>query len=108
MSNLRMFSIERVIMMSRFEAGLKGIKEAAGKPAPVAVEDQAAAGTTEDSGGVPPSRRGKVAISAYFDPAVRKQLAILAVKKDKSQAALVADALNMLFERYGEPPIASA
>jgi hypothetical protein len=58
--------------------------------------------------GVPPSRRGKVAVSAYFDPAVRKQLAILAVKEEKSQAALLADALNLLFERYGEPPIARA
>ena len=94
-------------MMSRFAAGLKGIKEAAGKPVPA--EPQVQANKTSDVvEDLPPSRRGKVAISGYFDPAVRKQLAILAVKHDKSQAALMADALNMLFEQYGEPPIASA
>ena len=94
-------------MMSRFAAGLKGIKEAAGKPVPAEIQDQTMV-TPDGADGLPPSRRGKVAISGYFDPAVRKQLAILAVKEDKSQAALMADALNMLFERYGEPPIASA
>ena len=92
-------------MMSRFAAGLKGIKEAAGKPVPAVAEEPAPSAPDD---GLPPSRRGKVAISGYFDPAVRKQLAILAVKQDKSQAALMADALNMLFEQYGEPPIASA
>jgi len=49
-----------------------------------------------------------VAISAYFDPAVRQQLAILAVKENRSQASLMAEALNLMFERYGEPPIARA
>ena len=94
-------------MMSRFAAGLKGIKEAAGKPVPAEAQAQIT-GASEAAEALPPSRRGKVAISGYFDPAVRKQLAILAVKHDKSQAALMADALNMLFEQYGEPPIASA
>ncbi|WP_237482879.1 ribbon-helix-helix domain-containing protein [Lichenibacterium dinghuense] len=73
--------------MNRFASGLGGIKKAPGQP---------------------PSRQGKVAISAYFDPAVRKQLAILAVKEDRSQAALLAEALNLLFQQYGEPPIARA
>ncbi len=93
-------------MMSRFSVGLRGLKEAAGKPA--SVPEEPAMDAEAATGGVPASRRGKVAISGYFDPAVRKQLAILAVKQDKSQAALMADALNLLFERYGEPPIASA
>ena len=90
-------------MMSRFSAGLKGIKEAAGKPVQAEPEPEISA---EDARA--PSRRGKVAISGYFDPAVRKQLAILSVKEDRSQAALMAEALNLLFEQYGEPPIASA
>ncbi|OHV14806.1 hypothetical protein BK022_23725 [Methylorubrum extorquens] len=55
-----------------------------------------------------PSRKGKVVISGYFDPAVRQQLAILAIKQNRSQAALMADALNLLFERHSEPPIARA
>lgn len=99
--------------MNRFATGLGGIKKAAGKvevaqqadPAADAPEKPSAA---PEPAGQPPSRQGKVAISAYFDPAVRKQLAILAVKEDKSQAALLAEALNLLFVQHGEPPIARA
>jgi hypothetical protein len=54
-----------------------------------------------------PSRRGKVAITQWVDPAVRKQLARLAIDMDSSQAALVAEALNLLFEKYGQPSIAA-
>lgn len=54
-----------------------------------------------------PSRRGKVAITHWVDPAVRKQLARLALDHDSSQAALIAEALNLLFEKYGQPPIAA-
>jgi hypothetical protein len=54
-----------------------------------------------------PSRKGKVAITHWVDPAVRKQLARLSIDLDSSQAALVAEALNLLFEKYGQPPIAS-
>jgi hypothetical protein len=95
--------------MSRFAAGLHKLKEVAGKPMPTAeVLDEVKAATAAPPAGVAPSRRGKVAVAAYFDPAVRKQLAILAVKEDRSQAALLAEALNLLFERYGESPIARA
>lgn len=92
--------------MSRFHAGLHKLAEVAGKPVPVAPDDEEVAAAALSS--VAPSRRGKVTVAAYFDPAVRKQLAILAVKEDRSQAALLAEALNLLFERYNEPPIARA
>ncbi len=98
-------------MSSRFAAGLSKLKDVAGKvPSPaVSVPDLQTAVESPQSGfGVPPSRRGKVAISAYFDPVVRQQLAILAVKENRSQASLMAEALNLMFERYGEPPIARA
>ncbi len=81
-----------------FAAGLKGLKPEpkveAPSPAPAKVE--------------PPSRTGKVAIAAYFEPEVRKQLAIMAARQEKTQAALMAEALNMLFEHYGESAIARA
>lgn len=92
--------------MSRFSAGLHKLKDVAGRAqAPALVPD---APVNPAAGERAPSRRGKVAVAAYFDPAVRKQLAILAVKEERSQAALLADALNLLFERHGEPPIARA
>lgn len=53
-----------------------------------------------------PSRRGKKAVTGYFDPAVRQQLAVLAAEEDRSQNNLLAEALNMLFERYRRSPIA--
>lgn len=92
--------------MSRFAAGLHKIKDVAGKaPAAPAEPEPAAVAATVVR---PPNRQGKVAVAAYFDPTVRKQLAILAVREDRSQAALLAEALNLLFERHGEPPIARA
>jgi hypothetical protein len=52
------------------------------------------------------SRIGKVSIGVWVDPAVRKQLAQLALDMDKDQGDLIAEGLNLLFERYGKPPIA--
>ena len=52
------------------------------------------------------SRRGKVAITQYVDPAVRKQIAQLALELDQSQGDLISEALNLLFEKYGKSPIA--
>lgn len=92
--------------MSRFTAGLHKLKDVSGRPPAVSTDQEPSA--TVAVAGRPPSRQGKVAVAAYFDPAVRKQLAILAVKEDRSQAALLAEGLNLLFERYGEPPIARA
>lgn len=97
------------MMNSRFAAGLHKLKDVSGKAAPapvIAAETEHI--TAPAAVDVAPSRRGKVAVAAYFDPAVRKQLAILAVKEDRSQAAMLAEALNLLFERYGEAPIARA
>src|SRR3954470_14798608 len=54
------------------------------------------------------SRIGKVSIGVWVDPAVRKQLAQLALDTDKDQGDLIAEALNLLFERYGKPTIAEA
>lgn len=54
------------------------------------------------------TRTGKVNIAGYFDPAVRKQLAMLALEHDTDQVKLMAEALNLLFEKYGRSPIARA
>ncbi len=96
-------------MSNRFAAGLGKLKEASGK-----AQSEASVMRAEEASEVAPkrfdqaNRRGKVVISAYFDPAVRKQLAILAVEEDQTQAALLAEALNLLFEKHGRSPIAKA
>lgn len=85
-----------------FAAGLKKLKAAEEPPAPAIQPVQSTQTKTE----LPPSREGKVAISGYFDPAVRKQLQILAVRNDTTMVAMMAEAINLLFEKYGESQIA--
>lgn len=99
-----------------FMAGLRVVAEREGvqrRPGPAPATKAAALSTApEDASlsGQPQqrSRRGKVAITQWVDPAVRKQLAQLALDHDKSQAVLGAEALNLLFEKYGKSPIATA
>ncbi|RUS93922.1 hypothetical protein DSM106972_095210 [Dulcicalothrix desertica PCC 7102] len=55
---------------------------------------------------IPPSRRGKKAITVHFDPAACKQLKQLAMDEETSIQALMTEALNDLFEKYGKNPIA--
>jgi hypothetical protein len=70
--------------------------------------------TLSETGGIRPrgkgeskTRAGKLAILTWQEPAVRKQFQILAVEQEKTQQALLAEAINMLFLKYGKPPIAS-
>lgn len=51
-------------------------------------------------------REGKVSITQWVDPVVRKQIAQLALDVDRDQYELVNEALNLLFEKYGRSPIA--
>lgn len=57
-------------------------------------------------GDVPPSRQGKKAITGFFDPVVSRQLKQIGLEEDKTVQALLAEALNDLFEKYGKNPIA--
>jgi hypothetical protein len=106
-------------MSSRFSAGLAKLKAERQPARPILAEAPAAAarvaptsalhrGQSEVAVTVAPSRQGKKAIAAYFDPAVRKQLAMLAVQQERTQADLLAEAINLLFEKYGQSPIAKA
>ena len=72
-----------------------------GKTAP-----QRAAATDATTYPVPPSRRRAKAMTVWQDEAAIKQLKELAVERNASQQKLVAEALNLLFSRYGKPPIA--
>lgn len=53
----------------------------------------------------PPSRKGKSFVGGYFDPAATKELKKLAIDLDISQEAAIAQALNMLLESHGKPPV---
>jgi hypothetical protein len=73
----------------------KALETAAQKRAPVDPETA-----------IPPSRQGKRAIAGFFDQAVSRQLRQLALDRDTSIQALLTEALNDLFTKYGRPPIA--
>jgi hypothetical protein len=53
-----------------------------------------------------PSRIGKKTVAAHFDPAVSKQLKLIGIERDQSTQALLREALNDLFLKYGKSPIA--
>lgn len=95
-------------MSNRFAAGLGKLKDTSGKVQPAAAQQTLPIAEAAPKRFDQANRRGKVIISAYFDPAVRKQFAILAVEEEQTQAALLAEALNLLFEKYGRSPIAQA
>ena len=59
------------------------------------------------NGPVKRGRGGKVSIMSWHDPAVRQQLKILAAETDKTEQRLMQEALNLLFQKYGKPPIAA-
>jgi len=68
----------------------------------------AARGSTETAttGQRVPSRVGKKTVAAHFDPAVSKQLKLIGLERDASTQALLREALNDLFVKYGKGPIA--
>lgn len=53
-----------------------------------------------------PSRAGKKAITGHFEPEVSKQIKLISLEEDTSVQALLGEALNDLFAKYGKPPIA--
>jgi Antitoxin-like ribbon-helix-helix len=54
----------------------------------------------------PLSRRGKSGLLTQHDPAVIQQLKVIAAQESTTQQKLVAEALNMVFAKYGKPQIA--
>ena len=54
----------------------------------------------------PPSRVGKKAVAAHFDPAVSRQLKLIGLEADRSTQDLLGEAINDLFAKYGKAPIA--
>ena len=101
--------VDFVSAMQSFESreGVQRHPKPAPAPAPAPVPAEVAPVPVAPIGrAVQRSRIGKVSIGVWVDPAVRKQLAQLSLDTDKDQADLLVEGLNLLFERYGKPPIA--
>ena len=83
------------------------LQNASGKPdASQPVSEVKPVMIKKDSVAVPPSRQGKKAITGFFDPAVSRQLKQLALDDDKTIQILLAEALNDLFVKHNQKPIA--
>lgn len=54
-----------------------------------------------------PARRGTKHVGGYFDPAVSRQLRVIALEEDTTVQALLAEGIDMLFQARRKPTIAS-
>ena len=100
--------VDFVSAMQTFESreGVQRRMKPALVSSPAPAETEAPALATPSGRAVQRSRVGKVSIGVWVDPAVRKQLAQIALDTDQDQGDLIAEGLNLMFERYGKPPIA--
>lgn len=69
-----------------------------------------AAQARSSAGGVPagyeaPSRRGKVAITAYLSPDYKASFRLIQAKTDRSLQDLIAEAFDDLFAKRGVPTV---
>jgi hypothetical protein len=80
------------------------LHKASGKEQPGVVIE--AASPAPPDGQTQPSRQGKRLVGGHFDPLVAKELKRLALDHDVTVQALLAEALNDLFIKYGKPPLA--
>jgi hypothetical protein len=92
--------------MSRKPNLAAALHEASGKKQAVAMLATANESAPLTSAGKPPSRAGKKVVAGHFDPAVIRQLKMLAMDNDSSIQSLLSEALNDLFEKHSMKPIA--
>ena len=63
-------------------------------------------GERKPTSAVQPGRIGKKQVLGYFSAECKKQLKQMGVDQDKTEQEFLAEALNLLFTRYGKPTIA--
>lgn len=81
----------------------KGKRQSLGSMFSVPAAQDRAEQATE---GKRPDRVGKKQTIFHMPEAAKKQLAILAIEAEQTQQALLSEALNDLFKKYGKQPIA--
>lgn len=90
---------------NKFAAALKPHVEAPEAPVSHPAEATAAA-ERPPSQSVRPSRKNTKHVGGYFDPAVSKQLRVIAAEEDTSVQALIAEGLDLVFQSRRKPTIA--
>ena len=91
-------------MSNKFAQALKPTS-----PAPAPIDEVKTTTSTPRSNSVHdrPSRKATKHIGGYFDPVVSKQLRHIALEEDSSVQALLAEAIDMLFQSRRKPTIAA-
>ena len=90
-------------------AALKhGLKAVDNRRPPAAVQPRAAksAENTSAKSYKAPSREGRCHIAAVLPPAYKTSIRAVQMKQDKPLQHLLAEALNLLFEKYNVPTVA--
>lgn len=54
-------------------------------------------------GSVAPSRRGKKAVTVYFEPETVRQLKMIGIEADKSIQEMMTEAVQTYLKRHGKP-----
>ena len=88
-------------MSNKFAVALKPGK---GQPPQAVVTQQAPTPSPHERH----SRKSTKHIGGYFDPLVSKQLRLIALQEDTSLQALLAEAIDMLFQSRQKPMIAQS
>lgn len=88
--------------VNKLKAAMQGMQ--AGDAAPVAGNVVQIAPVAKYP--VCPSRTGKRQVSGYFAPDAIKQMHLLGLERDTTVQALLEEALNDLFRKYGKSAIA--
>lgn len=86
------------------------LRDLAGKPASAAAP-MTPAGTQSEAEAEPTARSYRTAqtrsetrqVSGHFKPEVQQTLKLIAVEQDRDVQEILAEALNMVFSRYGKP-----
>jgi hypothetical protein len=81
--------------------------EALSKPAPATSALQPKAPKAQAAAARTPAREGQTLVGGFFAPEVHRQLKVLAAETGATQQNLLAEALNMVFSKYGKPEIAA-
>ena len=71
--------------------------------APRKIQPTALAPTPEIHAHRPPSRRGLKALTVWVDPAVHRQLRMMALEQDRSAEEMLREAVGDLFQKHGRP-----
>ena len=90
--------------INKLKAAMQGMSGLETRPTDVAL----AMPTTSDTMDRPTlaaSRRGKRNVSVYVNPTAAKQLRLLMVEQDRTVQALMEEAMNDLFRKYGKSAI---